>query len=74
LRVRVESAASRACISGVRKGQLQAQVADLGEQAVQGRLVGDRPGDGGLAAVVAIRRPSNQADQRLSRTPLTRIS
>jgi hypothetical protein len=31
----------------------QAQVADLGEQAVQGRLVGDRPGDGGLAALVA---------------------
>jgi len=32
----------------------QAQVADLGEQAVQGRLVGDRPGDDGLAAVVAV--------------------
>jgi hypothetical protein len=27
--------------------QGQAQVADLGEQAVQGRLVGDRPGDQG---------------------------
>jgi hypothetical protein len=33
--------------------QLQAQVADLGEQAVQGRLVSDRPGDGGLAGRVA---------------------
>src|SRR5215216_7589719 len=33
--------------------QLQAQVADLGEQAVQGRLVGDRPGDDGVAALVA---------------------
>src|SRR4029450_13558774 len=32
--------------------QLQAQVADLGEQAVQGRLVGDRPGDGGPAPIV----------------------
>src|SRR5215218_1127027 len=33
--------------------QLQAQVADLGEQAVQGRLVGDQSGDGGLAGLVA---------------------
>jgi hypothetical protein len=30
--------------------QRQVEVSDLGEQAVQGRLVGDRPGDGGLAA------------------------
>jgi hypothetical protein len=29
--------------------QLQAQVADLGQQAVQSRLAGDRPCDGGPA-------------------------
>src|SRR5215218_4544933 len=33
--------------------QLQTQVADLGEQAVQGRLVDDGAGDGGLASFVA---------------------
>jgi hypothetical protein len=33
--------------------QRQTEVADLGEQAVQGRLVGDRPGDQGLAGLVA---------------------
>jgi hypothetical protein len=33
--------------------QLKAQVADLAEQAVQGRLVGDRTGDDGLVNVVA---------------------
>src|SRR5215207_4095965 len=33
--------------------QRQAQVADLGEQAVEGRLVSDRAGDGGHAVVVA---------------------
>jgi hypothetical protein len=33
--------------------QGQAQVADLGQQAVQGRRVDDRPGDDGLAGLVA---------------------
>jgi hypothetical protein len=33
--------------------QRQAEVADLGEQAVQGRLVDDRPGDQGLAGRIA---------------------
>ena len=33
--------------------QRQAEVANLGEQAVQGRLVGDRPGDQGLAGRIA---------------------
>jgi hypothetical protein len=33
--------------------QLQAQVAVLGEQAVQDGLVGDRAGDGGVAVLVA---------------------
>jgi MalT-like TPR region len=37
----------------VHRQQLQAQVADLGEQAVQGRLVDDGPGDPGLAGLVA---------------------
>jgi hypothetical protein len=52
--------------------QRQAQVADLGEQAVQGCLVGARP-----AMVVwpvwslLTRRPSNQADQLGSTTPWT---
>jgi hypothetical protein len=43
---------------------------------VQRRLVGERPGDGGLAGLVAgvMRRPSNQADQPLFSTPWTRIS
>jgi hypothetical protein len=55
--------------------QGQAQVADLGQQAVQGRLVGDRPGDDGLPAWSLLScRPSNQADQRASSTPWTRSS
>src|ERR671917_736422 len=33
--------------------QRQAEVADLGQEAVQGRLVGDRPGDHRLARLVA---------------------
>ena len=33
--------------------QRQAEVANLGEQAMQGRLVGDRPGDQGLAGRIA---------------------
>src|SRR6266516_3406071 len=33
--------------------ELQTQIADLGEQTVQGRLVGDRLGDAGLAVFVA---------------------
>jgi hypothetical protein len=44
--------------------QGQAEVADLGQQAVQGRLVGDRPGDQvwpGASLVTG--RPSNQPDQ-----------
>src|SRR5215217_7809421 len=36
------------------RDQRQGQVADLGEQAVEGRLVADRPGDGGLAGLVAV--------------------
>src|SRR6266540_1272996 len=35
------------------RDQWQAKVADLGEQAVQGRLVGDRPGEHGHAAGLA---------------------
>src|SRR5215217_6326719 len=38
---------------GAHLQQRQAEIADLGEQAVQGRLVGERPNDGGLAARVA---------------------
>jgi hypothetical protein len=50
-------------------------VADLGEQAVQGRQAGDRPGEHGLAGLCLVTvRPSNQAEQRLSSTPRTRIS
>jgi hypothetical protein len=42
---------------------------------MQRRLVGDRPGkDVSPWSSPATRRPSNQADQPLSRTPLTRIS
>ena len=45
---------SMAIVGSVRHlEQLKAQVADPGGQAVQGRLVGDRPGDGGLAGLVA---------------------
>ena len=55
--------------------QRQTQVADLGEQAVQGRLISDRAGDQGLAGLsLDTARPSNQADQRLSSTPPTQIS
>jgi hypothetical protein len=44
--------------------QRQAEVADLGEQAVQGRLVDDGPSDQGLAGLSLLTsRPSNQADQ-----------
>jgi hypothetical protein len=40
-------------VGAARQEQLQAQVADRGEQAVQDCLVDDRPGDGGPGAVVA---------------------
>jgi|Tabmets5t2r1_1033131.scaffolds.fasta_scaffold26821_3 hypothetical protein len=36
-------------VDAAHRDQGQTQVADLGEQAVQGRLVADRAGDGGLA-------------------------
>jgi hypothetical protein len=44
--------------------QGQAEVADLGQQAVEGRLVDDRPGDGGGpgVGVAADVQASNQAD------------
>jgi hypothetical protein len=54
-----ESAASHASMSGLSRDRCGAppappsQVADLGEQAVQGRLVGERAGDGGRAGLVA---------------------
>jgi hypothetical protein len=43
---------------------------------MQGSLVGDRPGNDGLAemAVASHLQPSNQADQLASSTPATLIS
>src|SRR5919112_6679005 len=40
-------------VDGADRQELQAEVADLGQQAVEGRLVGDRSGDGGRTRLVA---------------------
>jgi hypothetical protein len=50
---------------------LQTPAVELDEQAADGRLVGDRPGDDGLAAAAPLPcRPSNQVDQPVSQDTL----
>ena len=62
-------------VDPVDRQQRQTEVADLGEQAVQGRLVDDRAVEEGGAVGLGVRvMPSNRAAQRGPRCPLSRIS
>jgi hypothetical protein len=61
-----------AWVEAADRQQLQAQVAELGQQAVQGRWSATGPVMVVWPDASVTSRPSNQADQRASRTPWTR--
>lgn len=54
--------------------QLEAQRLDLGEQAEEGRLVGHRPGEQGLAIALSGAKAGKPASNVSPRSPRTRIS